>query len=272
MSGKVPVSVIIIAYNEEDRLPATLASLDWADQVVVVDSGSIDSTRELAAAAGADVAEHPWEGYSKQKQFALTLTRHTWVLWLDADEVVSGELAASISAALEIQGTGDGIYAAYSFNRRTSYLGRLLRFGGWYPDRKVRLFNKELSVFDGALIHEGLIVDGEIGFLRGDLYHFSYRDLDHHISKTHEFAQVWPEQHHDSAPVRNWEMIVHPAAKAIKSYFVRGGLLEGWRGMILAGMASYSVWLKYALLREKQQAASIGSVSSGEGCDDPGER
>ncbi len=151
------------------------------------------------------------------------------------------------------EGSGDDRYGAYALNRRTCYLGRFLRFGGWYPDRKVRLFNKKCAEFDGRAVHEDLVVDGEIGFLPGDLNHYSYRDLDHHIQKTHEFATVWAEERVSRRPVRGWELVIHPAAKAIKSYFVRAGFLEGWRGMLLAGMASYSVWLKYALLKEFQE-------------------
>jgi (heptosyl)LPS beta-1,4-glucosyltransferase len=251
--SKLPLSVIIITCNEADRLPRTLASISWADQVVVVDSGSEDATCEVATSAGAEVVSHAWEGYSAQKSFAVGLTRHDWVLWLDADEEVSAPLAASIRLAMDRQASRLDRCHAYALNRRTCYLGRFLRFGGWYPDRKVRLFHKGSAEFDGRAVHEDLVVDGEIGFLPGDLFHYTYRDLTHHIRKTHEFAEVWARERADQRPVRGWELVVHPAAKAVKSYFVRGGFLEGWRGMLLAGMASYSVWLKYALLKEYQE-------------------
>ncbi len=251
MKNGYPISAIIIALNEADRIPRALASLSWVDQVVVVDAGSRDGTPELAAQAGAEVVHHDWEGYSKQKAFAVGLTRHQWVLWVDADEEVSPELRRSIEETLMRPALGERP-SAYAMNRRTWYLGRFLRFGGWYPDRKVRLFNKARAALDGSLIHEGLHVDGPVGFLRGDLLHYSYRNLDHHIRKTHEMASLWAEQEKDRRRVAMLEMAIHPAAKAIKSYVLRVGFLEGWRGLVVAGMASYAVWLKYALLREAQ--------------------
>ena len=254
MKTGFPLSAIIIALNESDRIPRALASLSWVDQVVVVDAGSRDGTPDLAAQAGAEVVHHDWEGYSKQKAFAVGLTRHPWVLWVDADEEVSPELRRSIEGTLMCPAEGV-TPSAYAMNRRTCYLGRFLRFGGWYPDRKVRLFNKSRAAFDGSLIHEGLHIDGSVGFLRGDLLHYSYRDLDHHIRKTHEMASLWAEQERDRRRVTIWEMAIHPAAKAMKSYVLRAGFLEGWRGLVVAGMASYSVWLKYALLREAQLRA-----------------
>jgi (heptosyl)LPS beta-1,4-glucosyltransferase len=251
MSSRLPLTAIIITLNESDRLPRALASLTWVDQLVVVDAGSTDGTQEIATAAGAEVVSHRWEGYSAQKAFAVTLARHTWVLWIDADEEVSDDLRRSIQAVLRAPAAGDPGPRAYAMNRRSWYLGRFLRFGGWYPDRKVRLFRRDSATFDGSLIHEELRVAGPVGFLRGDLLHYSYRNLEHHIRKTHEMARLWAEQH-GGRRVAGWEMVVHPAAKALKSYLLRGGILEGWRGLIVAGMASYSVWLKYALVRERQ--------------------
>ncbi len=256
MSDRVPVSAVVITLNEADRLPRTLDALSWADEILVVDAGSQDGTRDLAAAAGAQVLLHPWEGYSRQKAFAVARARHRWILWIDADEEVSPQLRRSIEAALSAQATGGGLPSAYAMNRRTNYLGRFLRFGGWYPDRKVRLFDREQADFDGNLVHEELRVAGTVGFLPGELWHYSYRNLEHHIRKTHEMARLWAAQERDRRKVSAWDLTVRPAATALKSYLVRGGLLEGWRGLVVAGVASYSVWLKYALLSEMQRPAA----------------
>lgn len=249
MKRRLPLSVIIVARNEADRLPRTLASVSWADQIILVDSGSTDGTVEIAAAAGAEVIVHPWEGYSAQKQFALSRARHQWVLWVDADEVVSAQLRDSIEHKLA-NGAAPR-FAAYAVNRRSFYLGRFIRFGGWYPDRKVRLFDRTRAGFDRRQVHEGLRVDGRIGRLSGDLWHYSYRDLDHHVRKTHEMAKLWAEER-AGRTVTVFDLTLRPFAKAMKSYVLRAGFLEGWRGLLIAGMGASAVWLKYALLREQQ--------------------
>ena len=249
---RVPVAVIIIARDEADRIGRALASVPWADQVLVVDSGSADGTPELAARAGAEVVAHAWEGYARQKAFAVSLARHDWVLWLDADEEISPRLQAQITALFARGEPGAGRCAAYAVNRRTCYLGRFVRFGGWYPDRKVRLFKRTRARFTGELVHEGLEIDGPVGLLRGDLWHHSFRDLRHHLAKTQQMARLWASQQ-PGRPVARWETALHPMAKAIKSYYLRAGFLEGWRGLLMAGIASYSVWLKYTLLRERHR-------------------
>ncbi len=256
---RLPVTAIIIAFNEADRIGRALRSLSWVDEIVVLDSGSTDETQPLARDAGAQVHVHPWEGYAKQKTIATGHATHRWILWIDADEEVTPELRTSIEQALALQaGTSPPVFSAYAMNRRTSYLGKLLRFGGWYPDRKVRLFDRERAGFGAELVHEELRVDGSVGGLRGDLNHYSYRDLNHHIEKTHEMARLWAAQNSGRSRVALWELLIHPAAKALKSYVVHAGFLEGWRGLLVAGVASYSVWLKYALLREAQAKRESG--------------
>jgi glycosyltransferase involved in cell wall biosynthesis len=252
MSERPPITAILITLDEEDRLPRALASLAWVEEIIVVDAGSRDRTQQVAREAGARVIEHPWEGYSEQKTFALQHATHSWVLWIDADEAVSPELRASIEQALARPAAEAGETAAYAVNRRTEYLGRFVRHGGWYPDRKVRLFDRRRASFDGRRVHEGLRVEGTIGRLAGDLWHYSFRNLDHHIAKTHEMARLWAEDQVGRRRVTALEMLLHPLGKGIKSLILRAGFLEGWRGVLLAGMGSYSVWLKYALLRERQ--------------------
>lgn len=248
-----PVSAIIISFNEADRIDRALRSLAWADEIVVVDSGSTDETQTLARGKGARVHVHPWEGYAKQKTIATGHAAHRWILWIDADEEVTPALRMSIEEVLTLQaGESPPAISAYAMNRRTCYLGKLLRYGGWYPDRKTRLFDRERAKFGAELVHEELQVDGSVGVLRGDLNHYSYRDLNHHIEKTQEMARLWAEQNAARRRVALWELLIHPAAKALKSYVLHAGFLEGWRGLLVAGMASYSVWLKYALLREAQ--------------------
>lgn len=178
--SKLPISVFIPTLNEEDRLPRCLRSLEWAEEVVVVDSGSTDGTVAVARELGARVVEHPWEGYSRQKEFALTQCRCEWALWLDADEEVSPKLGRSFRALFA---AGPPAPSGFVMARRTVYLGKPLRFGGWYPDWKVRLFRKDRARFDGRSVHESAVVDGTVERVEGDLLHYSYRDLSHHMEK-----------------------------------------------------------------------------------------
>ncbi len=258
--ARLPVSAVLVTRDEADRLPRALASLAWADEIVVVDAGSRDGTAELAAQAGARVYVHAWEGFSAQKAYAVARTSHGWVLWLDADEEVSAPLRASIERALTRQAQGADCRSAYAMNRRTEYLGRFLHYGGWYPDRKVRLFRKDCAVFDGRAVHEALRVTGEIGLLAGELLHYSFRDFDHHVCKTRELARLWAEEQRCRRRGHASDLLLRPLAKVLKSYILQGGFLEGWRGLLLAGMGGYSVWLKYAYLR-----AEAGRRRSGEG-------
>jgi glycosyltransferase involved in cell wall biosynthesis len=261
MTEREPLSVILTACDEEDRLPRALNSVAWADEVVVVDSGSRDATPDIARRAGARLILHPWEGYSAQKVFAVSQTTHSWILWIDADEEVTPTLRRSIEAALGREARAPH-FAAYTFPRRTEYLGRLMRFGGWYPDRKLRLFRKDRATFDAKLVHESVRVAGPVGRLRGDLHHYSHRDLSHHIEKTHALARLWAAERRGERRVGMLDLLLHPLVKGWKSYIWKGGFLEGWRGVLLAGMGSYSVWLKYALLRAMQhEDASRGSAT-----------
>jgi len=237
MSARLPLSVIVIARDEEDRLPRALASVAWADEIVVVDSGSRDATCEVARRAGARVIVRAWAGYSAQKAFAADQAAHDWILWLDADEEVSPALRAAIEGALARQAEGGARCDAYQVNRRTEYLGRYLRFGGWYPDRKVRLFRRDRAAFDGRRVHESVRVAGPVGRLRGELLHHSFRDFAHHVAKTHELARLWAEER-EGRRVRAGDLLFHPLAKGLKSYLWQGGILEGWRGLLLAGMGA----------------------------------
>jgi glycosyltransferase involved in cell wall biosynthesis len=269
MSERLPLSVIIIARDEAQRIPRALASAAWADEIVVVDSGSRDATCAIARSAGARVITHPWQGYSAQKAFALAQAVHAWVFWLDADEEISPALRASIENALTLQARGSQRHAAYTVSRCTVYLGRAIRHGGWYPDRKPRLFLRDRARFDGRLVHERLSVAGPIGSLAGDLVHHSFRDFHHHIEKTRTMAELWAQQEQGRRRARAIDLLLHPLAKGLKSYVWKGGFLDGWRGLLLAGMGSYAVWLKYALLLTGARMPVASAPAGREGADAP---
>ncbi|HDH96448.1 MAG TPA: glycosyltransferase family 2 protein, partial [Proteobacteria bacterium] len=169
-SKKVGLSVVIIAYNEEANIERALASVAWADEIVVVDSGSTDRTVEICRRHGARVIERPWEGFIAQKNFALAQAENEWVLSIDADEEVSPRLAESIKSVL----AGDGRFDGYMVKRRVFYLGRWINHCGWYPDWRVRLVRKSKARWVGDQVHETLEVDGAVGRIAdGDLNHYS---------------------------------------------------------------------------------------------------
>jgi glycosyltransferase involved in cell wall biosynthesis len=254
MSARLPLSIIIIARDEADRIPRALASAAWADEVIVVDSGSRDATCAIARRAGARVIPHPWQGYAAQKAFALTQAAHPWVFWLDADEEITPALRASIESALTLQARGTQRHAAYAVRRCTVYLGRAIRHGGWYPDRKLRLFLRDRARFDDRLVHESVSVEGSTGSLAGDLVHHSFRDFRHHLEKTREMAELWARQERGRRRARASDLLLRPLAKGMKGYVWKRGFLDGWRGLLVAGMGSYAVWLKYALLLASDRA------------------
>ena len=243
-----PLSVAIITLNEERNLPDCLRRLSFADEIVVVDSGSTDRTRELAEAAGARVIVHPFAGHIEQKNYALAQCRHEWVLSLDADERLSPELQAAVRAA-----PADGA-DGYLMNRRSFYLGDWFTRGGWYPDRRLRLFRRTKASWRGENPHDHAWVDGPVRRLRGDILHYVYDDLAHHLRVINSFSAITAEAKAGRGRRgRPGAMLWHPLAKFLKVYFVQRACLSGWRGFVMAVMGSFSVFMKYAKLWERER-------------------
>ena len=247
------MSVCIIAMNEEDNLPRCLASVAWADEIIVVDSHSTDRTREMAAEAGARVIERDFPGYIEQKNFAMSQATHDWVLCLDADEELSPELSASVQAALEDPGDADGFMS----NRCNYYNDRWIRHGGWYPDCKTRLVRKANSQWRGLNPHDVLHVDGKVGRLKGDLLHYTYRDMTAQFRQTNLFTDIAARvMFENGTKHRLHNLVLRPWVTFLKSYFWRLGFLDGSAGFVLAVTGSYYVFLKYAKLAELHRRAT----------------
>jgi glycosyltransferase involved in cell wall biosynthesis len=246
------VSVCIITRNEEANLPDCLASVRWAEEIVVVDSRSTDRTREIAAAAGARVIERDFPGHIEQKNFAVDQATHDWVLCLDADERLTPELTESIRAALEAPGDRPG----FEFARRTFHLGRWIRHGGWYPDLKTRLFRRDRGRWGGLNPHDHLVLQGRPARLRGDLLHYSYRDLAAHVRQVDFFTTIAArEKRARGERFRLHRMVLRPPWKFFQMFVLRAGFLDGPAGLVLAATGAYYVLLKYAKLRELERAA-----------------
>jgi glycosyltransferase involved in cell wall biosynthesis len=233
--------------DEEDHIADCLRSADFADERIVVDSHSKDRTREVAASLGAKVVERDWPGHVQQKNFALSQASHDWVLCLDADERVSPELKASILAAMASPVLPCGFECA----RRTWYLGRWIRRGGWYPDRKIRLFRRSEGGWTGVNPHDRVEVRGRVERLDGDLLHFSYDSISDHLRTIDSFTTIAArEKHAAGARAGISGLLLHPLGKFLRMYVLKAGFLDGFPGFAVAVSGAYYVFLKYAKLRE----------------------
>ncbi len=242
------LSACVIAMNEADRIGDCLASLDFCDEIIVVDSHSTDTTRELAAAAGARVIERDWEGHRAQKQFAVEQASHNWILALDADERLSPELRKEIVALCE--GGFDGA-DAWSMPRLSHHLGAWIRHGSWYPNRQLRLFDRRRGYWGGSDPHDRWELQGPVGRLHGDLLHFPYRSYDEHLQTMARYASISATHMHESGRKAHiLDLLLRPPLRFLRGFVLKRGFLLGSRGLILARMDAQSVWLKYKRLRD----------------------
>ena len=247
---KPRLSACVIAFNEEKAIGDCLDSLAFCDEVVVVDSHSKDRTREIAAAKGARVIERDWAGHIGQKNFAVEQARHDWVLCVDADERVTPELRELIERAFA---QGEPAARAFEVNRRTIYLGKWIRHGGWYPDRKVRVFDRRVARWGGVNPHDHVQVDAGLAVTRlsGDLEHHSYDDIADHLKTMDFFSTISAREKLSRG--QGWlelQLLFGPPVKFFKMFVLKGGFLDGWRGLIVATLGAFFVFLKYAKLWE----------------------
>lgn len=249
MSPRRPLSVAVVCQDEEDRIRRCLESVRFADEIVVVDSGSRDRTLEIVREFTDRVHQREWRGWKDQKRWAAEQCSHEWTLTLDADEEVSGELARSIQAALSRRELGE---EGFEISRLTFYQGRWIRRGGWYPDRKLRLYRRPAARFGGEDPHEVIEVEGEIGRLEGDLLHYTYRDLHHQARQLARYALVNAEaRHRAGSRFRVVDLLLRPPFAFFKSYVLKLGFMEGLPGLLIAVMNGYYyTFLKYARLWE----------------------
>ncbi len=237
------ISATIITYNEERNLPRVIESLRCCDEIVVVDSGSTDRTTEIAVKLGARVIDCPWLGYAGQKNFASERAANDWVLSLDADEALSEALEAEI---WQIKKTGPQ-YDAYTMPRLAEYLGRWILHSGWYPDRKVRLFDRGKAKWVGNYVHESVVVEGDIGHLKSNILHFTCSSLSEHLKTMDRYTTLAAEQLVDQKTPIGWtQLAVNPAWTFFKTYVLKQGFLDGMEGLAIANMAALYNFLKYA--------------------------
>jgi glycosyltransferase involved in cell wall biosynthesis len=243
-NGKL--SAVIITFNEADRIETCVRRLRFCDEILIVDSHSTDSTRDIATAAGARVIDRDWPGYRSQKEFAIRAAAHDWVLCLDADEYVTAELAEEI-AALKAQGFP--VHDGWSMPRSLNYFGAFLRHGLTYPDRHLRLIHRNRGGWRGKEIHEYMEVSGTVGKLRGDLEHFAYRSLSHQLQKLERYAELMAQELHAKGKRAGMgKIVLRPVWRFLSGYVFKLGFLDGWRGLVFSFVEANYVRQKYLKL------------------------
>ena len=245
-----PLSVAIITLNAASQLAACLQSVRFADEVVVVDSGSTDGTPALAERLGARVIQHDWLGFGPQKQFAVDAAHHDWVLCLDADERVSPELQAAIEIALKSPST-----AAFRFPRCNRFLGRYLRHGEGYPDWSLRLFDRRQARWSDDAVHEKVETNGRVEDLTGDLLHDSAESLAAYLTKQNRYTTLAAEMALAAGKRASVGRIAFsPLVRFIKFYFIRQGFRDGLPGLIHIAIGCFNSFMKYSKMLERQQS------------------
>jgi glycosyltransferase involved in cell wall biosynthesis len=247
--SRPPLTVAIITLNAAAQLGPCLASAGFADEVIVVDSGSTDGTVELAASLGARVVRQDWLGFGAQKQFAVSAARNDWVLCLDADERVTPELREAIERALR-----EPTHAAFRFARRNRFLGRYLRHGEGYPDWSLRLFDRRSARWSDDAVHEKVIADAAVGTLPGDLLHDSAETLAVYLAKQNRYTTLAAEMAVAAGKRADWTRLAFsPLVRFIKFYIIRQGFRDGLPGFTHIAIGCFNSFCKYAKMLELQQ-------------------
>ncbi|HNX80571.1 MAG TPA: glycosyltransferase family 2 protein [Candidatus Omnitrophota bacterium] len=242
---KVPVSVVVITYNEADRIQQCLASLSWADEIIVIDSFSSDGTVLLCRNYTDTILFHAWEGYAKQRNAGFDCARHEWVLFIDADECVTPALA------MEIQTVFSGsapLCSGFRIPRRAFYWGKQIRYGEWGCETKLRLVRKSVSRWaEDKNVHEELYVQGEVQSLQAPLYHFTNRNFYHHLRKTRYYSLLFARDAFLARKKFAFPIIfVAPVMRFMNGYIRLQGFRDGIRGLVIALMQSLDVFLRYS--------------------------
>jgi glycosyltransferase involved in cell wall biosynthesis len=247
-----PLTVTIITLNEAQHIAEAIDSAAFADEILVVDSGSTDRTVEIARGKGVRVFTREWTGYVDQKNYAAEQASHEWIFSLDADERIPAVLADEIRSIL----TSDPPYHGYRLPRVAFHLGRWIRTTDFYPDYQTRFYNRRFARWCGRYVHESVSVDGPSGQLRSELQHYSFSDLRDQIQRINHYSTLSARQMYESGrrtgPV---EIVVHPPAAFLRNYILRKGFLDGTAGLTISLMNAWSVGLKFMKLWELQRSS-----------------
>lgn len=253
MQQKTPLSVVIIALNAASQIEACLKSAAFADEIVVVDSGSRDDTREIALKYSARVLHQDWLGFGRQKRFAVEQASYDWVLCLDADERVSDPLRASIVEALQAPP-----FRAYRMPRCNRFMGRWLRHGEGYPDWSLRLFDRRVANWSEDGVHEKVLATLPVGSLQGDLLHESQESLAAYLEKQNRYTSLQAEELCRRGKRASFgRLLASPLLRFVKFYFLRRGFLDGVPGLVHISIGCFNSFVKYAKLHELNEKGKL---------------
>src|SRR5689334_13661117 len=240
------ITATIITLNEERNIARAIESLRCCDEIVVLDSGSADRTVELAEKLGARTIESPWRGYAGQKNWAAEQAANDWILSLDADEALSEALEGEIWS---LKKSGPK-YDAYTMPRLAQYLGRWILHSGWYPDRKIRLYDRRKAKWVGSFVHESVEVKGRVGHLEANLLHFTCDSLSEHLKTMDSYTTLAAQQLIATGEKATWgRLILEPPWTFFNTYVLKLGFLDGIEGLAIANMAALYNFVKYAKAR-----------------------
>lgn len=248
----IQITAVIITLNEQKNILRCLDSIDFCNEIIIVDSGSNDETIALAEKQGARVIYQEWLGYGPQKQFAVNQSKNDWVLCLDADEVVSSQLAQAIKTIQFDSLTT----VAFKMPRRNHFMGRALAHGEGYPDKSLRLFHRKYGSWSNDVVHEGVEVKGNVGTLSGDLLHFSQDSITDYLRKQNLYTQLQAQiLFKSNKRVGYYKCLTSPIARFIKFYIIKLGFLDGFPGFVHIVIGCTNAFFKYAKLVELQKSA-----------------
>ncbi len=250
ISGPQTISVVIITLNEEQNIRRCLESIRWADEIIVVDSGSTDKTLDICKEYDCQVVNHEWEGYSRQKNFAVGLAKCDWELSLDADEEITPELADEMRRTINV---ADALQA-YDMPRSNLFLGKWMRHGGWYPDRQIRLFKRGTGKFKDVPLHEHIVLNdpsARIGSLMNPMMHYTYPSVSDFIHRADSYTNIEVDAMLASGRVPKrlgWKLATAFPLKMLETYIYKSGWRDGIPGLIAATLVSGRVFTRYAKL------------------------
>ena len=243
----MPLSVVLITFNSEKTLQKVLEAVSWADEILLVDSGSTDKTLEIAQNFKAKIVHRAFDGYGSQKNFATQQASHDWILSLDDDEVLTPELQQEIQH-LNLQNTD---FQGFKIPRSLIFLGKLLRFSGEYKRLTLRLFNRKYGNWNAEYVHESVEVQGKIGVLKNQILHDSYRDLTDYFNKFNKYTSLGAKTLAErNASVSTFKIISRFPITFLKIYLIKGSCLDGYAGFMWALLTAINPVVKYAKLRE----------------------
>jgi glycosyltransferase involved in cell wall biosynthesis len=242
------LSVTVITKNEARNIEDCLRSVAWAQEIIVVDQYSTDGTAGMAKGLGARVYQESWKGFAGQKNSALEKATGDWILSLDADERVPLPLRAEIENTMSRKDAFHGYFIA----RRNFFSGRWIRHGGWYPDYCLRLFKKRSGRFEERAVHEKVVVEGPAGYLKNPLEHYTYRSVADYLIRMERYSRLAALEIAEAKRPMLWSALtLRPAFTFLNMYLLRGGFLDGKKGLFLAASYAYYTFLKYYRFSEK---------------------